>query len=599
MKNRKDIDIKYKWNTEAICESPQKAEIEIESYIDKYNKFNTKYKNNLDSAESIYNCLTELSELVSNFYALVVYVYSNANINTKDSTYQSLKSKADTIMSEADSKIAFIEPEIIKIGSETIKNYIAENEYLNEYANYLNKIVKNEDHVLSDSEEQLLSSLADILNASDNTYSLLANADVDFGDMIYNNEKITLTPNNYTPIMQLGNKQEREEAFNKVHTFFKKHENSIASMYGTQIKTDNKIANIRNYNSALESELNPKEIPISVYSNLVTTINNNLHLLHKYVELRKKALKVDEMHMYDIYKKSFKSNLNSIEFDECKDIILDALSPLGKEYLSILSSAFENRWMDVYPSDGKRSGAYSGGQYKTPPLVLLNYANTNNDVSTVAHELGHAIHSYYSDKNQNFLNSNYPIFLAEIASTLNETFLINYQLEKEQDINNKLFLLSEFLEMIKSTIFRQTQFAEFELLCHEKFQKGENLSASDFSNIYLELNKKYYGNNIVSDDLIAYEWARIPHFYTKFYVYQYATGLSAALSFYKMISEDPEKHLDNYLTLLKSGCSDYPLELLKKAGLDMSTPKPIEDALKVFEDLLNEFEILINKSLED
>jgi oligoendopeptidase F len=300
MKNRKDIDIKYKWNTEAICESPQKAEIEIESYIDKYNKFNTKYKNNLDSAESIYNCLTELSELVSNFYALVVYVYSNANINTKDSTYQSLKSKADTIMSEADSKIAFIEPEIIKIGSETIKNYIAENEYLNEYANYLNKIVKNEDHVLSDSEEQLLSSLADILNASDNTYSLLANADVDFGDMIYNNEKITLTPNNYTPIMQLGNKQEREEAFNKVHTFFKKHENSIASMYGTQIKTDNKIANIRNYNSALESELNPKEIPISVYSNLVTTINNNLHLLHKYVELRKKALKVDEMHIQKI-----------------------------------------------------------------------------------------------------------------------------------------------------------------------------------------------------------------------------------------------------------------------------------------------------------
>jgi len=403
---------------------------------------------------------------------------------------------------------------------------------------------------------------------------------------------VKLTSSNYIVYMKSKNREVRKSAFEAMYNYYKSLKNTITAAYVGEIKENSFCTNVKKYNSTIERSLFNDNIDISVYKNLIDTIHSKMNLIYDYMKVRKKLLGLDELHMYDIYVDLVESINDKIPFEEGKKILFEALKPLGEKYLNDLNKAFDEKWIDIYPSDGKRSGAYSWGCYDSYPYLLLNYNDTVDAVSTMGHELGHSMHSYYSKK-QNYVDSNYPIFLAEIASTVNEVLINDYLYKNAKTKEEKIFYLTDFLETVRTTIYRQTMFAEFEMLMHEKEQKGIPLTEEELSKTYYDLNKLYYGDNVVSDDLIRYEWSRIPHFYTPFYVYKYATGLSAALSIASRILEGDEETKKNYLEFLSSGGNNYPLEILKKVDVDMTTSKPIEEALSMFEDKLDKVKKLI------
>ena len=386
----------------------------------------------------------------------------------------------------------------------------------------------------------------------------------------------------------------RRDAFKAVYETYGKFRNTFSSTLSGNVKKDNFYARVRNYSSARAAALSDNNIPESVYDNLVSTINEHLPLLHRYVKLRKKVLGLDELHMYDLYTPLVKDVKMEISYEEAKDMILKGLAPLGEEYVGILKEGFENRWVDVHENKGKRSGAYSSGAYGTNPYVLMNWQNNINNLFTLAHEFGHSVHSYYTRKTQPYPYGNYSIFVAEVASTTNESLLNDYLLNTIEDEQKRIYLLNHYLEGFRGTVFRQTMFAEFEHLIHQKAQNNEALTAESLTNDYYELNKKYYGTeDIIVDEEIGLEWSRIPHFYYNYYVYQYATGFSAAAALSKGILTEGDPAVERYIGFLKAGSSDYPIEVLKKAGVDMTSKKPVEDALKVFEEKLTELEKLL------
>ena len=592
-KTREEVPNEYKWDLSKMY----KENPEIEKDIERVNELTPKileFKSHImDSSDSLYNFLKSTEEQDRILTKLYVYSKMAFDVDTKDNKTRVLKMKIEKLNEGLSEQFSFIEPEMMECDYETVLKYIDENPKLKEYKFYLENIYRFKPHSLSQEEEDIYVRALNAFGNCSEAFSNLNNTDIDLGYIKdEKGEDVKLTQSNYIVFMKSKDRSVRENAFNAMYNYYKNRRNTLASTYVGEIKESSFITSVKKYNSTLERSLFNDNIDISVYKNLIDTVHKNMNLMYDYMELRKKMLNLDELHMYDIYVDLVNCDKDNIPFEEGKKILFEALKPLGEKYLKDLNKAFDEKWIDIYPSEGKRSGAYSWGCYDSYPYLLLNYNDTVDAVSTMGHELGHSMHSYYS-KNQNYVDSNYPIFLAEIASTANEILINDYMYKTAKTKEEKIFYLVDFLDTVRTTLYRQTMFAEFEMIMHEYEQNGIPLTEEEISNTYYELNKLYYGENVVSDDNIRYEWSRIPHFYTPFYVYKYATGLSSALSIANRILKGDNETKENYLTFLSSGGNDYPLNILKKVGVDMETPKPIEEALALFEEKLNELKELI------
>jgi oligoendopeptidase F len=491
--------------------------------------------------------------------------------------------------------LAFEVPEITAIPDETLEKFIEEKDELKIYRRYFNEIRRKREHTLSESEEKLLAAAGDLASAPSTIMSMFRNADLEFPDIIgEDGNPAKLTAGTYIPFLESTDRRVRKDAFMTLYHTYEKFKNTAAAAYAAHIKQQIFYANARKYNSTLEAALDNTDVPVAVYKNLIKSVHDNMHYMHKYVSLRKKLLKLNELHMYDLYTSVVEGSDQKLTFEEAKEIVMEAVAPLGKEYQAILKEGFENRWIDVYENEGKRSGAYSAGA-KVHPYVLLNHKDTLDSAFTLAHEMGHAIHSYLSNKTQPHVYARYKIFVAEVASTFNEALMMDYLLKKSTNKLEKANLINHFLEQFRGTIYRQTMFAEFEMLTNEMAEQGKSLTAEALSNLYYDLNVKYYGNDIVVDKEIAMEWIRIPHFFYNFYVYQYSTGFSAAMALSKKVLNEGEPAVKNYLKFLSGGSSASPIDLLKIAGVDMTTPEPINQALAIFGELIDELDSLLSE----
>ncbi len=593
---REEIAEELTWRLEDIFASDEEWEKqfkETKELIPKVKEYEGKLG---ESADTLYQALKLQDEIGMKLGKLYTYAHMRYDQDTTNSFYQGLNDRASNLYTQVGSALAFMVPEILGIDEDKLKSFLKENEELRLYEKALDEITRQRPHVLSAKEEALLAQASEVASAPSNTFGMLNNADLKFPAVKdENGEEVEVTHGRYIRFLESSDRSVRKEAFEAVYDTYGKFKNTFASTLSGTIKKDNFYAQVRNYETARQAALDSNNIPESVYDNLVGTVNDHLDLLHRYVKLRKKVLGVDELHMYDLYTPLVKEVKMEIPYEEAKKNVIEGLAPLGSEYQDILKEGFENRWIDVEENKGKRSGAYSSGTYGTNPYILLNWQDNVNNLFTLAHELGHSVHSYYSRKTQPYPYANYSIFVAEVASTTNEALLNDYMLEHTDDKKEKLYLLNHYLEGFRGTVFRQTMFAEFEHKIHQMVQNGEALTPDVLEKEYYELNKKYFGDDIVIDKEIGLEWARIPHFYYNYYVYQYATGFSAAAALSNQILEEGQPAVDRYLDFLKAGSSDYPIEVLKKAGVDMTSAKPIEEALSVFEEKLTEMEKLLDE----
>lgn len=594
-KSRAEVNEKDKWDLTNIFKTVEDAKEAIKK-IPKLIDEVVKYKGNiLKDSNSLLGFYKAYENMNREAEKVFMYAKLQADTDTKNNEYKEFSIKAEKMFEDIFSTTSFINAEILSADYELVKKYISENKELEEYAFDLEKTFRYKEHTLSKEEEHLITLASNAFGTGHDVFYNFDNADIDLG--IIKDEKgneVKLTNSNYIKYMNSKDRNVRISAFNNMYNYFKKFKNTLAAAYNGHIKEDFFISETKKYLSPLEMSLYGDAIDLKVYTNLIETVHNNLNTMYDYLNLKKKCLGLDEMHMYDIYVDITKDDAKVIPFTEGKKMVFEALAPLGDKYITDLKKAFDERWIDIYPTPGKKSGAYSWGSYDTYPYLLLNYDETVDSVSTMAHELGHSMHSYYSNKNQNSVNCGYPIFLAEIASTVNEVLLNDYLYKNAKTKEEKILYLVELLEKVRTTIYRQTMFAEFEMLIHDKYQKGEALTSDLLCNTYYDLNKLYYGSNVISDDLIRYEWSRIPHFYTSFYVYKYATGLSAALSIATDILAGREEIKEGYLKFLSSGGSDYPLNILKNVDVDMTTTKPIEKALNMFKEKLDELKELVD-----
>ncbi|WP_110929099.1 oligoendopeptidase F [Bacillus massiliglaciei] len=549
-----------------------------------------------ESAEKLFAALQYQDEVFEKLGKVYAYSHMRYDQDTTNSFYQGMDDRAKNLYAQASSAFSYLTPEILSIEESKIAGFLEEKEELQLYRHSLEEINLQRPHVLTADQEALLAQAAEVFDASGNTFGMLNNADLTFPVIKDEDGNETeITHGRYIRFLESDDRRVREEAFKGVYSTYKAFRNTFASTLSGQVKTQNFNATVRKYTSAREAALSNNHIPETVYDNLVKTVNEHLPLLHRYIELRKQVLGLDELHMYDLFTPLVKDVKMEITYEEAKELVLKGLAPMGEDYLNVLKEGFENRWVDVHENKGKRSGAYSSGMYGTNPYILMNWQNNVNNLFTLVHEFGHSAHSYYTRKYQPYPYGDYSIFVAEVASTCNENLLNDYLLKTIDDEKKKIYLLNHYLEGIRSTLFRQTMFAEFEHLIHVKAQNGEALTADMLTEEYYALNKKYFGENMVIDEEIGMEWARIPHFYYNYYVYQYATGISAATALSKQILEEGEPAVERYIGFLKSGSSDYPIEVLKKAGVDMTHPDPIREALEVFEEKLGELEGLLLK----
>lgn len=590
LKKREEILDTDKWSVSEIYSSDEVWENEYKELQKEAPKL-LEFEGKLKDGETLIKYF-ELNEKISR-KAEKIYVYAHlrSDENTKNTKYQGIMNKIDAYMAEFATYSAYFVPEILSFEDGFIEGEIKRLTGLKPYEFLLLEILKEKPHVLSKKEEELLAAASDCLDAPSSIHNIMTNADMKFGKIKdEDGHEVELTEGNYSSFIKSKEREVRMEAFRTLFNQYKGFENTLATTLSSSIKTFNFAAKIRNYNSALESSLKPNDIPVEVYKNAVKTINDNLSSLHRYVGIKKKLLGLDEMHMYDLYVPVIEIPKEHIKYEDGVKMIIEGLKPLGEEYLSIFKEGVNGGWVDKYINEGKRGGAYSWGGYDTKPYVLLNYNYQLNDVSTLAHEMGHSIHSYYSRKEQSYYYAGYTLFCAEVASTTNEALLIHYLINKEEDKQRKLYLINQELEQIRTTVFRQIMFAEFELFTHESFEKGIPLTADDYNAKWHELNVKYFGEDMIVDPEIDVEWSRIPHFYSDFYVYQYATGYAAASAFAKSLLEGEMDAVKKYTDFLKSGGSDYPIEILKKAGVDMTTSKPLEATIERFNELLDMLE---------
>ena len=582
---RSQINKEDTWDLTKIFKNNAEYDKVYQEVLAKIDEIKAMKSHILDDENTLYKYLKtndELSIFLGKIYKYsYLYHYQDANA-TEGKKY---KEKAENLLTKVTQELAFTKNELLSADYEIIKELIKKNAKLEEYAFGLECLYRYKKCTLSEKEEQIIASFETILGTGDDAFGNLDNADVKFADVVKDGKKMPLNHSNYSNFMIDKDREVRKDAFKKYYTFYEDHKNTLASLYKSQVKEDNLIAKIRNFPSSMEYSLYEDNIDKEVYLNLIEAIHKNLSSLYDYLDFRREFLGYDELHMYDVYVELCNINSKKYTFDEAKDTILEALKPLGKTYIEDISKMFSNRSIDKYPNDGKRSGAYEWGVYGITPYVSVNFEGDYTSVSTVIHELGHAMHSYYSDKNQTYTNSSYPIFLAEIASTVNEVLLNEYMIRNATTNEEKLFYITKFLDEFRATVYRQTQFAEFEYLVHEMDKDEVPLTTEKLYETYYDLNKLYY-KNIVNDEEIGYEWSRIPHFYTPFYVYKYATGFSCAIKIANDILNNKEGALENYLNFLKSGGSDYPLNILAKCDIDMHKTTVIDDAVKMFKDRL-------------
>ncbi|MDT2048079.1 oligoendopeptidase F [Priestia aryabhattai] len=595
--NRSEIKIEDTWRLEDIFETDEAWEKEfqaVKALVPEMEQYRGKLG---ESADTLFKALQQQDELTMRVSKLYTYAHMRYDQDTTNSFYQGLNDRIKTLYTEIASALSYVTPELLAVDEATLKQYLEESKDLQLYAHALDEVNRERPHILSESEEAILAQASEALGASSNTFGMLNNADLEFPSIKdENGEEVEITHGRYIRFLESSDRRVREDAFKAVYDTYGKFKNTFASTLSGTVKKDNFSAKVRNYESARHAALSANNIPEEVYDNLVATVNEYLPLLQRYIDLRKKVLGVDELHMYDLYTPLVQDVKMEIPYSEAKDYLLKGLAPLGEEYISILKEGFENRWVDVHENKGKRSGAYSSGTYGTNPYILMNWQDNVNNLFTLAHEFGHSVHSYYTRKEQPYPYGDYSIFVAEVASTCNEALLNDYLLKTIDDEKKRLYLLNHYLEGFRGTVFRQTMFAEFEHEIHVRAQNGEPLTPELLTKLYYDLNKKYFGDNLVIDEEIGLEWARIPHFYYNYYVYQYATGFSAAAALSKQILEEGDAAVERYLGFLKAGSSDYPIEVLKRAGVDMTTAEPIKEALEVFKEKLEEMERLLENN---
>ncbi|RAU99806.1 oligoendopeptidase F [Paenibacillus sp. YN15] len=592
VKKRSETAPEHHWKLEDMFPSQEAWDKEYQETKELLKKAED-FQGKLSTPAAIKVCF-ELEDKIS-LHTERLYVYANMkhHEDTAEPAYQALSEKSKKLSVEAGEALSFITPEILSLSDDELNKLVQAPE-LAFYKLTLEEMLRQKAHVLSKAEEALLAQVGNISSAPSTIFSLINNADMKFPKV--KNEKgeeVELTHGSYITFLESKNRDVRRNAFKTMYETYSKQKNTLAATLSANVTKNLFYARARKYPSALEMSLFGDNIDKAVYTNLIDTIHESLPLLQRYMNLRKKLLKVDELHMYDLFAPLVEEFDMKITYDEAKEIVIDALKPLGQEYLDVLKGSFNSGWIDIYENEGKRSGAYSWGAYGTHPYVLLNHKDNLNSMFTLAHEMGHAMHSYLSDTHQEYRYAQYTIFLAEVASTLNEALLMDYLLKKTDNPKEKMYLLTYYADQFRTTVFRQTMFAEFEMLIHQRAEAGESLTPQDFSKIYYDLNVKYHGTQMAVDKDIEMEWARIPHFYNSFYVYKYATGFSAATSFSKQILDEGQPAVDRYLGFLQSGGSDFSLNILKKAGVDMSSPEPIRQAMDVFKNLIEQMEALV------
>ena len=590
---REEIPAEVKWAIEDLYKNDDEWEADFTRLKEHLPELSA-YEGRLGESAQTLLSMQRLCDKM-NMLAEKVYVYANQRLheNTDNAVYQNLASRAQSLLVEMSERTSYIEPEIMGLPEGTIEKYLQENGELRVYGQYFENMIRQKAHVLPGEMEKLLASAGELAESPKDIFSMFNNADIRFPKITGEDDTdVEVTHGRFISLLQSKDQRVRKDAFEALYGVYEKFRNTLAATYRANVKQEVFFARARRYGSDLEAALDGSHIPVSVYDNLIHVVHEHQPLMHRYVKIRKKLLGLDELHMYDLYTPMTENSGERFSFEYAKKSVQDGLEPMGEEYLSHLKDGFEHGWIDVYENQGKRSGAYSWGAYGTHPYVLLNYQGTLNDVFTLAHEMGHALHSWYSDETQPYIYAGYRIFVAEVASTCNEALLIHHLLKKAKDPKNKAYLINYFLEQFRTTLYRQTMFAEFEKITHGLQEAGEALTAERLCSIYYDLNKAYFGEDICIDRQIEMEWARIPHFYTPFYVYQYATGFSAAIALSGKILREGEAAVEQYKKFLKGGSSMYPLELLRLAGVDMEQKKPVEDALLVFSEYLDEMERL-------
>ncbi|MFC4778623.1 oligoendopeptidase F [Paenibacillus sp. GCM10023252] len=580
-----------RWRLEDLFVDAQAWEQEYAEAKDGLKKF-AAFQGKLTSPQQLQACFELEDEVSLKVERLYVYANMKHHEDTAEPKYQALSEKSKKLSVETGEALSFITPEVLSLSDDELAKMIEQPD-LKKFKHTLEEMRRQKAHILSKNEEALLAGVGNVSSAPGTIFNMLNNADLKFPKVKNEDgEEVELTHGRYIQFLESKNREVRQAGFKAMYDTYGKLKNTLASTLSANVTKNIFYARARKYPSTLEMSLYGDNISKDVYTNLVDTIHKHLPLMHRYMNLRKKLLGVDELHMYDLFAPLVDEFKMDITFEQAKETVKESLKPLGEDYLTVLQEGFDGGWIDVYENEGKRSGAYSWGAYGTHPYVLLNHNDNLNSMFTLTHEMGHALHSYYSDTNQNYRDAQYTIFLAEVASTLNEALLMDHLLGKSTDPKEKMYLLTYYADQFRTTVFRQTMFAEFEKIIHERAEEGDSLTPQELSKIYYDLNVLYYGKDMVVDQDIEMEWARIPHFYNSFYVYKYATGFSAATSFSKQILEEGAPAVDRYLGFLKSGGSDFSINILKKAGVDMSSPEPIEQAMSVFEDLIGQMEEL-------
>ena len=594
LKQRDEIAKEYKWNIEDMYPDESAWDKDLEECLKAAENF-AKYNGRLtESAQTLLAALKDNDAIWRKIEHAYVYAAMKKDEDNRVNKYQAMDDKCGSVMAKIAAATSFFTPELLEAPSEKIEKFIDEEPGLKQYRFLLESTLREKEHILSSAEENILAQMSEITGATSDVFKMLNKADLTFGEVKdEDGDSVPLTHGNYITFMESHDRNLRKAAFTNMYEAYKKLINTLAVNYNYNTKTDVVSARIRKYGSSLEAALSGGNIPLEVYHNLIAQVRENLPAVHKYMELRKKALGVEKLQMYDVYVPLVKLPKKKISFDQAVEMMAEGLAPLGEEYIAQVKKGIKAGWIDVYENQGKTSGAYSFGSYDSMPYILLNYTDSLKDVFTIVHEMGHSMHSYYTRKTQPFTYGDHSIFTAEVASTVNESLLIMHLLTTEKDEEMRKYLLNYYIEEFRTTLFRQTMFAEFELKAHEEIENGGVLTAEWLNETYGKLNSDYFGPAMEKDDYIQYEWSRIPHFYRGFYVYQYATGYSAATAISAKILKEGDKARDNYIEFLKSGSSNYPVELLKIAGVDMASPEPVRMAMETFKNLVDELEKIL------
>ncbi len=594
LKTRDQIDSKYKWNIEAMFSDESQIEPILQEVLEEAGSYSDFAGRLTESAATLLSALRQRDAIWQRLEKVYVYARMRRDEDNRKTEYQAMTDRCQTVIAQVSAAMSFFTPELLSASEETLLSYIRQEPGLEQYEFFIRDLLREKAHVLSREEENILAQMGEITGATNDIFTMLNNADIKFGKITdEDGDEVELTHGNYITFMESHSRQVRKDAYEQMYAPFKSMINTIGATYNYNTKTDVISARIRKYDSARQAALSGDNIPGEVYDNLIKVVNDNLPAVHRYMEIRKRLLGVDKLHMYDIYVPLIELPKQVIPYEEGLEIMREGLAPLGEEYLARMNRGIEEGWIDVYENQGKTSGAYSFGSYDSYPYILLNYTDTLKDVFTIVHEMGHSMHSSYTREAQPYIYGSHSIFTAEVASTVNESLLMHYLLKKEKDPQMQKYLLNLYIEEFRTTLFRQTMFAEFEDITHKAIENDQVLTPQWMCEEYQKLNDKYFGPAVEKDDTIRYEWARIPHFYNAFYVYKYATGYSAATAISSKILEEGAPARDAYIEFLKTGESDHPIELLKLAGVDMSSPQPIQQAMETFTALVDQFEALV------